>query len=217
MRKDIIDKKNDIVLWVKQNQSKAFICRELNCKPQTLEKYLKILNIVYKGNKGLLGKKTSHNKKSFLELKDSPTINSHRLKLKLISEGIKEKKCESCGLSKWNGKEIPLELHHVDGNRFNNELNNLQIICPNCHAQTDNFCSKKYKKKYFCECGNLVTKHSKKCKSCSKLNLNRKVERPDYETLVKEIKEMGYCGTGRKYGVSDNAIRKWVKIYENKS
>lgn len=44
----------------------------------------------------------------------------------------------------------------------------------------------------------------------------RKVERPDYETLCKDIEKLGYVGTGKKYGVSDNAIRKWKKSYENK-
>ena len=50
--------------------------------------------------------------------------------------------CEVCGLSEWLGKEIPLELHHIDGKRNNNEDNNLQVVCPNCHSQTDNFCGK---------------------------------------------------------------------------
>lgn len=57
----------------------------------------------------------------------------------LISFGYKESKCESCNLSLWLGKDIPLELHHVDGNRSNWKLSNLQILCPNCHAMTDNY------------------------------------------------------------------------------
>lgn len=52
---------------------------------------------------------------------------------------LRGRKCEICGTETWNGKEIPLETHHVDGDRSNNELTNLQICCPNCHAQTDNF------------------------------------------------------------------------------
>ena len=42
-------------------------------------------------------------------------------------------------LSEWMGKPIPLELHHKDGNHYNNDLSNLEILCPNCHAQTDNY------------------------------------------------------------------------------
>jgi len=56
------------------------------------------------------------------------------LRDKLIRDGIKEKKCELCGLSTWMGKELPLELHHKDGNHYNNELSNLEIVCPNCHS-----------------------------------------------------------------------------------
>lgn len=48
-------------------------------------------------------------------------------------------KCEICGLSEWNGNPIPLEVHHIDGQELNSELNNLLLICPNCHALTDNY------------------------------------------------------------------------------
>ena len=47
--------------------------------------------------------------------------------------------CESCGLKEWLNNPIPLEMHHKDGDRTNNSLDNLQCLCPNCHAQTDNF------------------------------------------------------------------------------
>ena len=51
-------------------------------------------------------------------------------------------KCECCGLSEWNNKPIPLQLHHKDGDHYNNELDNLELLCPNCHAQTDSYCGK---------------------------------------------------------------------------
>lgn len=57
-----------------------------------------------------------------------------------------EYKCECCGISKWNNKRLTLQLHHIDGNRRNNNEENLQLLCPNCHSQTDNYCTKnKYK------------------------------------------------------------------------
>jgi very-short-patch-repair endonuclease len=65
-----------------------------------------------------------------------------------------------------------------------------------------------------CECGGLIkTKKSKICNTCRSLNNRVVKERPSYETLLFEIEKMGYVGTGRKYGVSDNAIRKWIKNY----
>lgn len=54
-------------------------------------------------------------------------------------------KCESCGLTQWLDQSIPLELHHKDGNRNNNDLNNLILLCPNCHALTDNYRGKNHK------------------------------------------------------------------------
>ena len=48
-------------------------------------------------------------------------------------------KCENCGTEIWLGNPIPLEVHHLDGDRLNNALENLQLLCPNCHALTDNF------------------------------------------------------------------------------
>lgn len=51
-------------------------------------------------------------------------------------------KCECCGISSWNGKDLSLTVHHKDGDHCNNDFSNLQILCPNCHSQTENFCSK---------------------------------------------------------------------------
>lgn len=73
-------------------------------------------------------------------------LNTASLRNRLIREGYKEEKCECCGLIEWLGKKIPLQLHHKDGNELNNSLENLQILCPNCHAQTDNWCSKNRKR-----------------------------------------------------------------------
>jgi hypothetical protein len=72
-------------------------------------------------------------------LNNKTTINSSRLKKYLFKFNIKKKKCESCKMTKWLDKNIPLELHHVDGNNKNNHIFNLQILCPNCHAQTENY------------------------------------------------------------------------------
>ena len=55
-------------------------------------------------------------------------------------------KCECCGLSEWMGKPITLEVHHIDGDSLNNELSNLQLLCPNCHSYTDNWRGKNIQK-----------------------------------------------------------------------
>lgn len=64
--------------------------------------------------------------------------------------------------------------------------------------------------KKLCGCGEKIWKTSNKCNTCAHID-QRKVERPDIESLKKEVKEIGYCACGRKYGVSDASIRKWIK------
>ena len=71
-------------------------------------------------------------------LVENSTGNSHKLKLRLIKEGIKEERCEVCNNTEWMGETIPLDLHHINGNHFDNRLENLIIVCPNCHRLTDN-------------------------------------------------------------------------------
>lgn len=114
------------------------MCRELKCKPDTLNSYLKQMGIEYAGNMGGKGIKTDPKYKTAEEYIQSSCVKSHILKQKLIRDGIKENKCEICGYSEWLGQPIPLELHHKDGNHYNNNLDNLQVICPNCHALQPN-------------------------------------------------------------------------------
>jgi 5-methylcytosine-specific restriction endonuclease McrA len=59
------------------------------------------------------------------------------LKEKLLKDGLKEEKCELCGLSIWQGIKLPLELHHKNGNHLDNSYDNLMILCPNCHSIQD--------------------------------------------------------------------------------
>jgi hypothetical protein len=66
-------------------------------------------------------------------------VPTNGLKKRLIAEGLKQARCESCGRDQWNGKPIPLELDHINGRRDDNRMSNLRILCPNCHAQTDTF------------------------------------------------------------------------------
>jgi hypothetical protein len=65
--------------------------------------------------------------------------NRGHLKRRLISEGLKQNHCEGCGLAAWRGKPLSLELHHVNGDGSDNRLENLQLVCGNCHSQTDNW------------------------------------------------------------------------------
>lgn len=55
---------------------------------------------------------------------------------------LRGQKCECCGITEWLGNPIKLEVHHLDGDRLNNELTNLELLCPNCHAYTETYCRK---------------------------------------------------------------------------
>lgn len=220
LRNDILENKNEIIKMVANNDSKAMISRFLLCKPETLDRYLKIFGINYKGNRGMQGRRVGLHEKTAIEYAKQKWVSTHKLRLKLIKDGIKKNECESCDLSEWMGVSIPLELHHIDGNKRNNNFENLKILCPNCHALTPNHAGKKLKKKKedraknkrikLCKCGKTIKKTSKNCRECSYRKKRKILVRPDINTLIKLVDEIGYIATGRKYGITDNTIRKWI-------
>ncbi len=139
MRNDIQEAIGEIRIWVAENRTKMWICSQFGCKPSTLNSYLLKNNIEYIGNQGARGyKKCPSKTNSYKYLGTDRFINSSKLRKKLIDDGIKKDECEYCGNSEWMGQKIPLDLHHIDGNRFNNSLSNLQILCKNCHGLTEN-------------------------------------------------------------------------------
>jgi Zn finger protein HypA/HybF involved in hydrogenase expression len=103
---------------------------------------------VYKPNQPGIGINKNMPRVSLKEILDGqhPHYQTYKLKVRLLEEGIKENKCENCGLDSWNGQSINCELDHKDGNRNNHKIENLRILCPNCHSQTDTFRSKNIKK-----------------------------------------------------------------------
>lgn len=117
------------------------MARELGCNPKTINPILAKLGIKYSGNQS--GKNIPKPNSDYMSLeeylKNSQDIQSNKVRIKLLREGYKEHKCENCGLTEWLGQPIPLELHHKDGNRNHNEIENYQLLCPNCHAFTNSY------------------------------------------------------------------------------
>lgn len=137
------DQQAIIAINNKNNISVKSVLRELGLSDISGSNYKLIYKIVklYKlETSHWLGKSSNKGKYSTLRVDASVCFNrknikSHELKLKLIRDGYKEFKCEICDIKEWNNKPVPLELDHIDGNHENNQLQNLRICCPNCHAQ----------------------------------------------------------------------------------
>lgn len=72
-------------------------------------------------------------------VKESTFVNSNSLKKRLLKENIKEHMCERCKLAQWCNNDIPLELHHINGDKHDNRIENILLLCPNCHALTNNY------------------------------------------------------------------------------
>jgi hypothetical protein len=145
---------NEFVEAIKTSQSIREVLLKLNLKAaggnyKCFHNRIKELNISIdhfidpKGwNKGkVFGPK--RNIKEYLS--NEFPILSHKLKNRLLAEGLKEHKCEFCGITEWNEKPAPIELDHINGNHHDNRLENLRILCPNCHAQTDTYRGKNKK------------------------------------------------------------------------
>ncbi len=157
-------------------------------------------------------------------LVEHSTYKRSLLKQRLYEGGLKARWCEMCGQGEeWRGRRMSLILDHVNGIHDDNRLENLRVVCPNCNATLPThcggnrpsarvprscaLCSEKFRPKYgtqlYC---------SRSCASRVSQRSRRKVERPPYERLLHEIATSSWSAVGRKYGVSCNAVRKWVQM-----
>lgn len=122
--------------------SYAALCREVGIEPYTgaqthLRNRVRDLGIDtthFLGRGHNKGKIAGNRKDITVWLVANSRIPSHRLRIRLIEDGIKEAKCELCGNTQWAGEPIPLELDHLNNDHWDCRLENLQVICPNCHA-----------------------------------------------------------------------------------
>lgn len=139
---------------VDNSLSIAQVCRELNIVPvggnyKTVKAKLLLFNIStshFTGQGWNVGKKYKFFGKKYTDDQifkvDSECGSNKSVKNRLLEKGRLTYKCNCCGISDWNNKSITLELNHINGNNTDNSIQNLELLCPNCHSQTDTFRSK---------------------------------------------------------------------------
>lgn len=162
-------------------------------------------------------------------VENSTYLNRAGIKQKLYKADLLKEECYKCGLGPiWNDKPITLQLEHINGVFNDNRIENLSILCPNCHSQTETFCGKRkayglkkednsYSKPNNClDCENAIPKTSIRCYKCEakyriKTNIYSQIDWPPLEELIEEVKTTSYVATAKRLGVSDNAVRKHIK------
>jgi hypothetical protein len=169
-----------------------------------------------------MGSKYSINNKDIF-CKNSKYSNNSQIKKKIINEyGILEQ-CSICQTGNiWNNEPLSLQLDHINGINNDHRLENLRLLCPNCHSQTETFSGKRKKtqQKQCKKCSQPISdkKFAKFCESCrtkekQKNYIKRSKFNPNKEELTNVLKSnnWNYSATGRHYNVSDNSIRKKCK------
>lgn len=155
-------------------------------------------------------------------LVENSDYQSHKLRIRLLEEGYKEHKCEFCGLEEWMGQKISLELDHINGVNTDNRIENLRLLCPNCHSLTPTYRGKnknetkrKVSKKKCISCDNTVSYKSKTgiCSKCYQDSVKSKVNFTK-EELEKELSNSSMSSVARKHKVSLTTIRRWVNKFD---
>ena len=150
------------------------------------------------------------------------TTKNQSLLRRLVLSGKREYKCERCGIDEWDGEKLVLELHHKNGIYNDSREENLQIICPNCHSHTRKgktswILTPSEKREARLKYPNIyrkpmISEIDPLWRHKPRLN-KRKVKRPSKEELEHMLVDTPWTTIAKKYGVTDNAVRKWAKSY----
>ena len=141
---------------VKKSASKAGVLKELGLKVaggnyKTIDGLIKKYSLDtshWTGQGHLKGKANKWAKIKFKVeelLTDNNTFQTFKLKQRLLKDGVIENKCYECGLTSWNNKSLNMHLDHINGKSDDHRLENLRMLCPNCHSQTETYCARNKK------------------------------------------------------------------------
>lgn len=176
-------------------------------------------------------KNKSHNTKRTIPfdeilIENSTYTSTSELKRRLVKEKLIEYYCAICKIIEWHGKLLSLQLDHINGINTDNRIENLRLLCPNCHSQTDTFCGKNIKinrvipekPQYdYCICGKEKRKRSKMCRSCS-ASKREKIDWPSMEELQIMVDNEDYSKVARKLHVSPTSVKnKLLSIRDSNS
>lgn len=145
-------------------------------------------------------------------LRENSNYKSAVLKKRLVASSILEDKCSKCGLfPEWNGEELVLQLDHINGNHTDNRLDNLRILCPNCHTQTETYAGRSTKRKSIYKYSCIECNGPRKCKVsklCGECRAKARLIPLNIEEAFQLASKFGYSAAGRQFGVSDKTIKK---------
>lgn len=143
MRNDILDRKDDIIKWIKESNNTIThreICKRLKCRVSTMHAYFEKMGIEYAGNSALKNVRVIQDENYFIK---NSTRSTALIKKRILQYKLLPYKCVQCDIKdSWNGRYIELHLDHINGDNRDNRLINLRFLCPNCHSQTDTYCGK---------------------------------------------------------------------------
>jgi hypothetical protein len=129
--------------------------------------------------------------------------------------------CNECGMgSEWNSKPLTLQIEHLNGIHDDNRLENLCLLCPNCHSQTETFAGRNARKRSkmtsFCLCGSKKTPTAKSCMKCRELPPPKtKIDWPHSSELIRwKTSGESYESIGRQLGVTGAAVKKRIKKFQ---
>jgi 5-methylcytosine-specific restriction endonuclease McrA len=144
-------------------------------------------------------------------------VHRPHLKNRILRAGLLRPECYECGTVSWMDKPLTLQMDHINGIPSDNRIENLRLLCPNCHSQTPTFAGRNLPsyvsdEKTCADCNTVISDISTRCKSCAgKIREQPKIDWPSMDSLRGMLETESRESLGRKLGVTGQAIKKHMK------